>query len=135
MTIRSFPHHMNANFVRAHVPPNALGIIALGPQPTCGLIDWHLLVTGGDPASKVSPQKIIREALQMNAGSFLVFVRKSEVDSPPGRADITLAKALREGGEALGVPLLDYVVVSKREGPDGYHSFRTHEGWTEPAFL
>ena len=133
MITNPFHHRMTSEFVRTHIPANALGIIALGAHPTCCLLDWRLLVRGENPAVKVTPQKIIREALQMNAESFLVFVRKTEGDNHPSKADIILAKALREGGEALGVPFLDYVVVSEGEGGHGYHSFRVHEGWTELA--
>jgi DNA repair protein RadC len=46
-------------------------------------------------------------------------------DPSPSAEDRHLTRRLREAGRALGVPLVDHLIL----GRDRFHSFRAAEGW------
>jgi len=54
-----------------------------------------------------------------------LLVHAEALDPRPSSEDRRLTRGLREAGHALGVPLVDHLIV----GGEAFHSFRTAEGW------
>ena len=71
-----------------------------------------LVSRGGPDSTVIDTRRIVRHALDKGASS-LVLVHNHPSGNPrPGPADIRQTEALRKGVSALGLTLLDHVVVS-----------------------
>lgn len=62
-------------------------------------------------AADVSPRDVFRHALQDHAASVIVFHNHPSGDPSPSPQDIAFTKRLAEVGRALGVEVLDHIVV------------------------
>lgn len=77
---------------------------------------------GGLSSSIVEPKSVFRAAIAGgNVASILIGHNHPSGDTTPSMEDIAVTKRLVEGGELLGIQVLDHVIV----GEDGaYMSFR-----------
>ncbi len=69
------------------------------------------LSVGGMEASVVQPREVYRVALEEGATRVIVGHNHPSGDPEPSGDDIRITKALRLGGELLGVELLDHLIV------------------------
>ncbi len=69
------------------------------------------LSVGGMEASVVQPREVYRVALEEGATRVIVGHNHPSGDPEPSGEDIRITKALRLGGELLGVELLDHLIV------------------------
>ncbi len=69
------------------------------------------LSVGGMEASVVQPREVYRVALEEGATRVIVGHNHPSGDPEPSGEDIRITKALRLGGEILGVELLDHLIV------------------------
>ena len=99
------------------------GLLALNSRSV--LLADRILSQGTANATLVSPREFFREALRFGAVSTIAFHNHPGGSTAPSREDGSLTRRLREAGAALGVPLVDHLIM----GQDGYHSFRVAEGW------
>lgn len=99
------------------------GLLALNARGV--LLADRILSQGTPRGTLVSPREFFREALRFGAVSALAFHNHPSGEVLPSGEDCRLTRRLREAGEALGVPLSDHLIV----GTEGFHSFRTAEGW------
>lgn len=65
-------------------------------------------------------RRALRGAIRHDATSIIVGIPRSGHRSRPTNTDFAFSKALRDGSRALGVTLLDLVIVTE----DEYYSFR-----------
>jgi DNA repair protein RadC len=79
-------------------------------------------------AAYVEPAPILREALLRSARAFLVFHTHPSDDPRPSREDIAFSNRLHQASLALGIRLVDQVVVASS---GRWHSIRTGAGDTE----
>ena len=80
-------------------------------------------------ASRLAVRDVFGPALQHGAVAVIVGHNHPSGDASPSRADRLVTAALRSSGDALGVAVLDHIIVSAH----GHHSFRDAEGWDEEA--
>ncbi|MCR5842000.1 MAG: DNA repair protein RadC [Bacteroidales bacterium] len=91
------------------------------PHEECGVLflnDHQYLVgqervsTGGSNSTTFDIRQIIRMALDKNAGALILVHNHPSGNPTPGPADIRRTEELRQGVSAVGLKLLDHVVVS-----------------------
>lgn len=99
------------------------GLLALNTRSV--LLADRILSQGTSQATLISPREFFREALRFGAVSALAFHNHPSGEVVPSREDIVLTRRLREAGAALGVPLVDHLIV----GAATFHSFRSAQGW------
>jgi DNA repair protein RadC len=80
-------------------------------------------------ASRLQPRDVFGPALRGDAVAVIIGHNHPSGDPSPSRADRLVTTALRGGGDLLGVPMLDHIIVTRR----GHHSFRETEGWDVDA--
>ncbi len=74
-----------------------------------------VLVTRGLlDASLVHPREIFREAVTEGAASVILVHNHPSGDPTPSAEDVAVTENLRAAGEALGIPVLDHVIVAER---------------------
>lgn len=85
-------------------------------QPTA----VHQVSEGSLSASLVHPREVFTAAILAKAAAIVVAHNHPSGDPTPSREDREITLRLKAGGELLGIPLLDHVVI----GADGaYRSF------------
>ena len=72
-------------------------------------------------ASIVHPREVFKRALLLNGASIMVAHNHPSGDPTPSIEDIEITRRLVEGGDILGIPVLDHLII----GDNGrYRSFR-----------
>lgn len=74
---------------------------------------------GGVNETTVDPKIIFKEALLLLATGIVLCHNHPSGNTKPSAADTKLTKTLLTGATALGIRVLDHIIV----GEDGYHSF------------
>ena len=69
-------------------------------------------------AAVVHPREVFKTALLYSAAAMILIHNHPSGDPTPSREDMELTKRLKEGGELLGIRVLDHVIIG-----DSYHSF------------
>lgn len=80
---------------------------------------FKVCATGGMDLATVDRRTILRDALTLGAARFIVAHNHPSGDPEPSPEDLSCAKALAEGGRAIGCQLVDALVL----GHDRYVSF------------
>jgi DNA repair protein RadC len=75
---------------------------------------------GGLHQLAVHPRDVIRPLLRTGATAFILLHNHPSGDPTPSQADITMTRRLVDCGGAVGVPLVDHVIIGGRGG--GYSS-------------
>ncbi len=60
----------------------------------------------------------------MNASAVILAHNHPSGDATPSQEDRALTRRLKDGGELIGITVLDHVVL----GEDRYYSFADHQG-------
>lgn len=76
---------------------------------------YESLSVGGSNATIVDPPEVLRKAIMNKAHGIIILHNHPSGNTRPSRADINLTKRLVEGGETVGVQVLDHVIIA------GYH--------------
>ena len=72
-------------------------------------------------ASIVHPREVFKRALLLNGASIIIAHNHPSGDPTPSREDVDITKRLVEGGNILGINVLDHVII----GDNGrYRSFK-----------
>lgn len=74
-------------------------------------------------SSLVSPRELFLEALRFQAVNIILVHNHPSGDPAPSRADEEITQRIRQGGELLGIHLLDHIII----GEHTYVSFREKE--------
>jgi len=96
----------------------------------CGLDAKHRIIginivsIGSLTLAIVHPREVFKPLILMNAAAFICAHNHPSSDPTPSSEDRLLTQRLRQGGELLGITLLDHVVL----GDDRHFSFADH-GW------
>ena len=101
-----------ARFVHSHYfVPNQEVMGALFLDRSDGLLHSLEIFRGALSAALVSPIPILREALLCSSASFLLFHTHPSGDPTPSAGDFEFTDRLERGARAIGVYLLDHLVV------------------------
>jgi len=60
------------------------------------------------------PREVVRRALELGATAVILAHNHPSGDPTPSKADVTLTKAIARAGEAVGVQILDHVIVGRK---------------------
>lgn len=86
----------------------------------------HCKITeGGRSSATVDIAKILAIALVTNASAFFFLHNHPSGNLTFSEADVKISKALKTGGNTVGVKLLDSIIISSA----GYASLRSNIGW------
>ena len=100
----------------------AFFVIALSTDSR--VIGVHLAHLGTVDASVASPREVFKFALLVNARSVVCLHNHPSGNLEPSRADVAVSKQLKAAGEAVGVTLVDSLVV----GYDGRYTSLVERG-------
>ncbi|MGJ8653016.1 MAG: JAB domain-containing protein [Opitutaceae bacterium] len=82
------------------------------PLNTKNMPFGRLLVTKGTATScLVNPREVLRPCILCNATAFAVAHNHPSGDPAPSRADIQVTRQLREAGKAMGINLIDHIIL------------------------
>jgi DNA repair protein RadC len=76
-------------------------------------IKSKVITIGTATASMVSPRDILIEALRCNATSLIVAHNHPSGDTKPSSEDIGVTERLQVACQAIGINLLDHIIVSR----------------------
>jgi len=79
------------------------------------IIGHKVLFVGGLDRSIVHPREIFKEALAYSAARIIAVHNHPSGDVTPSENDLQVTKILEEAGTTMGIPLLDHVIVSRRQ--------------------
>ena len=60
------------------------------------------------------PREVVRRALELGVTAVILAHNHPSGDPKPSKADVTLTKAIAKAGEAIGVEVLDHVIVGRK---------------------
>ena len=75
------------------------------------ILSVELVALGSLNASIVHPREVFKPAIQLSAASVIACHNHPSGDPSPSEDDIEMTRRLRQGGEILGIELLDHVVI------------------------
>lgn len=70
--------------------------------------------TGTIDQTPAYPREVIRRALELGATAVILAHNHPSGDPKPSKADVTLTKAIAKAGEAIGVQVLDHIIVGRK---------------------
>ena len=77
------------------------------------VIKKHVVFIGTLNASMVHPREVFLAAIEDRSASIILVHNHPSGNLEPSREDIALTKRLKDGGDILGIDVLDHVIVSK----------------------
>lgn len=84
------------------------------------LITDEVVARGTVDQAPIYPREILKRALDIGASGIVVAHNHPSGDPAPSPADVQASRTLREGGDALGVVLLDHLILAR----SGWSSLR-----------
>jgi DNA repair protein RadC len=73
------------------------------------------VASGGIHGLHVAPRDVLRMALREAAAGFVLVHNHPSGDPAPSREDVTFTRMVAEAAAVVGVPMLDHVVVARRQ--------------------
>ena len=64
---------------------------------------------------RTTPRELFKSAILSNAADIILFHNHPSGVAVPSKSDYELTDRLKEAGELLGVPLLDYIIIGEGE--------------------
>ena len=83
------------------------------------IVGKHCISSGGTAGTTVDIKIVLKTVLQELADSFIAVHNHPSGNLTPSQQDNIITENLRKGGEAIGVPLLDHIIVAQ----SGYYSY------------
>lgn len=87
------------------------------------ILGYNEVAIGELNSAGVHPREVFKGVILLNAACIIMVHNHPSGDSTPSEADISTTKRFVEGGELLGIPVLDHIII----GYKGYTSLR-YEG-------
>lgn len=79
----------------------------------------EIAAVGGLNTCSIDVRDIFKHALLNNAAYVICFHNHPSGDPEPSRADKLITRKIEDGGQLLGIPLIDHIIV----GETGFYSF------------
>lgn len=87
------------------------------------LITYEEMFRGTVNNSLAHPREIFKKAILESSSFIIVIHNHPSNDTYPSDQDIAFTQHLYKGGEILGIPVLDHIIIGK----DNYYSFHENE--------
>ena len=100
----------------------------LGVDTRNQLVVEHEVTRGGLTGVEVHPRDVFRPLIRGSAVAGVLVLNHPSGDPTPSEDDLILTSRISDAGKALGIQLLDHVIVAQ----SGFHSMRAE---TEMAFI
>lgn len=97
---------------RAVLPSEREAFVAIYLDSRHRVIGWHLVSIGGLNSCQVSPREVFRPAVALGAHAVVCAHNHPSGDCNPSTDDRRITQRLQMAGAALGIELLDHVVVT-----------------------
>jgi DNA repair protein RadC len=97
--------------------------LVIGLDAKHAVIGINTVSIGSVTLSIVHPREVFKPLILMNASAVILAHNHPSGDSTPSQEDRALTRRLKDGGELLGITVLDHVVL----GEDRYYSFADHQ--------
>ena len=88
-------------------------------------IGWHIVSIGSLTLSIVHPREVFKVAIGMNSAAIILAHNHPSGEPTPSQEDRVLTQRLVEGGELLGIRVLDHVII----GDEGRYVSFADQGW------
>lgn len=93
--------------------------VLLALSSSNAIVGFKHLSSGGVDASIVDPRIVFRAAFALGAAAIIVCHNHPSGNPSPSPEDVKVTKRLREGGEILGIKVVDHIIIAG----DKYMSF------------
>lgn len=97
--------------------------MVVGLDAKHAVIGINTVSIGSVTLSIVHPREVFKPLILMNASAVILAHNHPSGDATPSPEDRALTRRLKDGGELLGIRVLDHVVL----GDDRYYSFADHQ--------
>lgn len=87
------------------------------------VIQTKCFFVGSDDSCKVYPKLVFWKACKIEASAMILFHNHPSGDTSPSDYDVEVTKKFEEGGNLLGIQILDHIIISKYN----YYSFLEHD--------
>lgn len=87
------------------------------------VIQTKCFFVGSDDSCKVYPKLVFWKACKLEASAMIMFHNHPSGNTNPSDYDIEVTKKFEDGGNLLGIQILDHVIISKYN----YYSFLEHD--------
>ena len=94
--------------------------IALALDSKNRVISEHQISKGTLTSTEVHPRELFRALIRNSAARTVVLHNHPSGDPSPSTLDTALCRKLRQAGELIGIPILDFIII----GAEGCTSFR-----------
>jgi len=84
------------------------------------VIAYHEVSRGTLDSTLVHPREVYKAGLLANAAAIVAGHNHPSGDPTPSPDDVALTRRLVEGGEVIGIPVLDHIII----GDGRYYSFK-----------
>jgi DNA repair protein RadC len=91
------------------------------------LIDRHLVSLGTMSSTLVHPREVFRPAIADNAAQVIVVHNHPSGDPSPSSQDIRITKKLIEAGDILEIPIIDHVIIGRKNNQRSYEFISLRE--------
>lgn len=98
-------------------------VIALFFDSKCRLLSDATMSIGSVNATFVSPREIFLTALRCNAVQIILLHNHPSGDPTPSKEDDVVTKRMIEGGELIGIPIVDHIIL----GDLCYYSYKENK--------
>lgn len=79
------------------------------------ILSVEKIAMGSLASVEVHPRDVFRKAIRMCGHSLIICHNHPSGDASPSDADIDLTNRLVDAGKLLGVPVLDHIIVTKKD--------------------
>jgi len=86
--------------------------IVLALNARLKVVGYKIVARGTQTATLVHPREIFTAALELRAASIIVAHNHPSGDMTPSDEDILVTERLKKGGEILGIPVIDHLIVT-----------------------
>lgn len=79
------------------------------------IVDTVEISRGSLTSSIVHSREVFKLAIQKSAYAIICVHNHPSGDSTPSKEDIAITQRLKEGGQVIGIPLLDHIIIGRGE--------------------
>ena len=97
--------------------------MVVGLDAKHAVIGINTVSIGSVTMSIVHPREVFKPLILLNASAVILAHNHPSGDTTPSQEDRALTRRLKDGGELLGITVLDHIVL----GEDRYYSFADHQ--------
>ena len=87
------------------------------------VIQTKCFFVGSDNSCNIYPKLVFWKACKLEASAMILFHNHPNGNTNPSDYDIEVTKKFEEGGNLLGIQILDHIIISKYN----YYSFLEHD--------